>query len=108
MSKEAEQKKKLIDGVDILVENYLEKCNSLQVLVRVRDLIERVFGDEPKAGAAEEVRRLQAIVATQGEIIRWYEEEGDRSCYNNSSIPEDLRELEQALEAVKAARGDHG
>lgn len=51
-----------------------------------------------------EISRLQAIVAAQREIIYWYEEEGERSCHEDSEIPEELRQLEQALGAAKSGR----
>ncbi len=56
--------------------------------------------------ALTEISRLQAIVVAQREIIGWYEEEMERSCHEDSNIPEELRQLEQALEAAEAAEGE--
>jgi len=53
--------------------------------------------------AKAKIERLQAIVQAQDNLIDWYENEHERSCYDDVDIPEDLRELE---EAIKAAEGE--
>jgi len=45
---------------------------------------------------------LEAALKAAEDIIGWYESEGDRSCHDDEEVPEDLRELEKALEAAKA------
>ena len=49
--------------------------------------------------------RLLNIIAAQRAIISWYEEEINRSCYDDSQIPEDLLALEQSLEAAEQTEG---
>ena len=54
--------------------------------------------------AKEDVEHLQAIVEAQSDIISYYEDETERSCFTDAEIPEALREAEQAREAAEAAR----
>jgi hypothetical protein len=45
---------------------------------------------------------LEEALKAAEDIIGWYESEGDRSCHDDEDVPEDLRELEEVLEAAKA------
>lgn len=47
------------------------------------------------------IKRLEAIVTVQDDLISWYETEGERSCHEDAYVPEDLRELEEAIKAAK-------
>ena len=49
-----------------------------------------------------EVEGLQAIAAAQGGLMSYYEAEMERSCHEDENVPEELRELELALEAAEA------
>lgn len=54
----------------------------------------------------DEIERLQTICAIQTDLITWYETEQDRSCHDDESLPEELRELEEALRTAQAAGGE--
>jgi len=50
------------------------------------------------------VERLRAIEEALRAIVGWYEQEMERSQWEDDEIPEELRELERALEAAEAAQ----
>lgn len=45
---------------------------------------------------------LENALKAADDLIGWYEQEHDRSCYEDNDVPEDLVELEAALEAARA------
>jgi len=48
----------------------------------------------------EDHKRLRAVVNAQSDMLAWYEDETDLSHYDLEDLPEDFRELMQALEAA--------
>lgn len=44
---------------------------------------------------------LEAALKAAEDVIGWYESEGDRSCYNEEDVPEELCELEEKLKKAK-------
>jgi hypothetical protein len=49
----------------------------------------------------DKVKLLEAALKAAEDIIGWYEEDGERSCHDDEEVPEDLRELEEALNTAK-------
>lgn len=45
---------------------------------------------------------LEAALKAAEDVISFYESDAERSCYDEADVPEDLRELEEALEVAKA------
>ena len=50
--------------------------------------------------AADEIKRLRVIIDAQQAVIDYYEGEHDRFNYADEDVPEELRELEQQLQAA--------
>ena len=56
------------------------------------------------AAEREKNERLRAIETALGAIVGWYEQEMERSQWEDDDISEELRELERDLEAAEASQ----
>ncbi len=51
---------------------------------------------------ANRIKLLESALVAAEEIIGWYESESERSCHDDDEVPDDLRELEESLQCIKA------
>ena len=56
--------------------------------------------------AAAEIERLRAIERALRAIVDYYEDETERSCYDDADVPAELQEAERALKAAEAGGGE--
>jgi hypothetical protein len=49
------------------------------------------------------VTRLRELVDALDDLLDWYEDEHERSCYGDGDVPAELVDLEQAVYKARAA-----
>lgn len=49
----------------------------------------------------EKLKAAEAVISAQSDLIMWYEDDHERDCYEDSNVPPELLELEQAIDAAR-------